>query len=119
MPSPSFGSGGTTLTNITLNQSIGSPGGVQWDGKHVAVGDQSTNVVYQFDVSGKKGTKTGSTPLTGAAEVVQFWIAGSKLIGPDAGAGDAGIWKYPAGGAALKTITGLYVPLGATLSEAK
>lgn len=111
--------GSTTLTNITLNQSIGSPGGVQWDGKHVAVGDQSTNVVYQFSISGKKGTKAGSTPLTGASEVVQFWIAGSKLIGPDAGAGDAGIWKYPAGGSALKTITGLYVPLGATLSKAR
>jgi hypothetical protein len=110
-------SGGTTLTNIELNQSIGSPGGVQWDGKHVAVGDESTNVVYQFNVSGKKGTRVGSTPLTGASEVVQFWIAGSKLIGPDAGAEDVGIWKYPAGGAALKTITGLYVPLGATLSE--
>ncbi|MGC9992737.1 MAG: hypothetical protein ABSD52_10150 [Candidatus Cybelea sp.] len=109
--------GSTTLTNITLGQSIGNPGGVQWDGKHIAVGDQSTNVVYQFSVSGKKGTKIGSTPLTGAADVVQFWIAGSKLIGPDAGAGDAGIWKYPAGGSALKTITGLYVPLGATLSK--
>jgi hypothetical protein len=111
--------GSTTLTDITLNQSIENPGGVQWDGKYVAVGDQSTNVVYQFDVSGKKGTKVGSTPLTGATEVVQFWIAGSKLIGPDAGAQDVGIWKYPAGGSALKTITGLYVPLGATLSKAK
>jgi hypothetical protein len=112
-------SGSTTFTNITLNQSIESPGGVQWDGKHIAVGDESTNVVYQFDVSGKKGTKAGSTPLTGAAQVVQFWIAGSKLIGPDAGAADVGIWKYPAGGAAIKKITNLYVPLGATLSEAK
>jgi hypothetical protein len=112
-------SGGTTLTNITLNQSIASPGGVQWDGKYVAVGDQSTNVVYQFSISGKKGTKAGSTALTGAAEVVQFWIAGSKLIGPDADGADVGIWKYPAGGSTLKTITGLYVPLGATLSEAK
>jgi hypothetical protein len=111
-------SGSTTFTNITLNQSIGSPGGVQWDGKHVAVGDQSTNIVYQFSISGKKGTKAGSTPLTGAAEVVQFWIAGSKLIGPDAGASDVGIWNYPAGGSATKKITGLYIPLGATLSKA-
>ncbi|HLY03812.1 MAG TPA: hypothetical protein VKR56_15105 [Candidatus Cybelea sp.] len=110
-------SGGTTLTNITLNQSIGNPGGVQWDGKHVAVGDQSTNVVYQFDVSGKKGTKAGSTALSGATEVVQFWIAGSKLIGPDAGEGNVGIWKYPAGGSEVKKITGLAVPLGATLSK--
>lgn len=110
-------SGSTTFTNVTLNQSIESPGGVQWDGRHVAVGDQSTNVVYQFSVSGKKGTKVGSTPLTGATEVVQFWIAGSKLLGPDAGASDVGIWKYPAGGAAIKKITGMSVPLGATLSK--
>lgn len=111
--------GSTSFTDVTLDQSITMGGGVQWDGKYLAVGDQSTNVVYQFSISGTKGKKTGSTPLTGATEVFQFWIAGTRLIGPDAGAADVGIWKYPAGGAAVKKITGLYVPLGATVSAAK
>jgi hypothetical protein len=111
--------GSTTFTNISLNQSIANPGGVQWDGKYVTVGDQSTNTIYQFNISGKKGTKAGSTSLGGATEVFAFWIAGSKVIGPDAGAADVKIWRYPTGGSAVKKIAGLYVPLGATLSPAK
>jgi DNA-binding beta-propeller fold protein YncE len=62
-------SGGSAIKKISLNQSIGSPGGVQWDGTHVAVGDSGANVIYQFTVSGKKGTKVGSTPLGDAAHV--------------------------------------------------
>ncbi len=109
--------GAGALTDITLNQSIGNPGGVEWDGRYVAVGDQTTNTIYQFAISGKKGTVAGSTVLGGATEVFQFWIERSKVIGPDGLAGDVGIWSYPAGGAALKTITGLYAPLGATVSK--
>ncbi len=111
-------SGGTSLQTLALNQSIGSAGGVAWDGKHVAIGDQATNVIYRFSIKGKKGTVVGSTPLNGATEVFQFWIAGSKVIGPDAGAADVGIWSYPAGGSPVKTIPGVYVPLGATVSKA-
>ena len=110
--------GGSALTNLTLDQSIGLPGAVQWDGKHVAVGDQSTNTIYQFSISGKSGKKTGSTALGGAAEVFQFWIAGSRVIGPDSSGADVKVWRYPAGGSALKTISGVYVPLGATVSAA-
>lgn len=110
-------SGATKLTKISLNQSISSAGAVQWDGKYVAIGDQSTNTIYQFAISGKKGTKVGSTALGGASQVFQFWIEGSKVIGPDSGVSDVGIWKYPAGGAALKTIGGVYAPLGATVSK--
>src|SRR6202034_3377504 len=40
--------GGSALKTITPNQYIGWPGGVQWDGKHVAIGDQITPVIYQF-----------------------------------------------------------------------
>lgn len=108
--------GSSALMNVALNQHIGSAGGVQWDGKYVAVGDQATNVVYQFVISGKKGKEVGSTPLSGASQVFQFWIGGSKLIGPDAGAADVGIWHYPTGGPAIKTIGGLYAPLGAAVS---
>jgi hypothetical protein len=111
-------SGSTSLITIALNQSIGSPGGVQWDGKHLAIGDQTTNAIYRFRMSGNTGTLVGSTPLKGATQVFQFWIAGSNVIGPDAGAADIGIWSYPAGGSPVKTIPGVYVPLGATLSKA-
>jgi hypothetical protein len=110
--------GAKALKPLGLNQSIQYPAGVQWDGKHVAVGDRDANVIYEFTIGKSGGTKVGSTPLAGANQVNQFFIAGKTLIGPEAGSADVGFWKYPAGGAAFKTIGGLEVPVGAVVSAA-
>lgn len=109
--------GAPKLLDIALDQPIGSGGGVQWDGRHVAVGDQSTNTIYRFKISGKKGTRVGTTSLESAGEVFQFFIFGKRIIGPDAAFADVGVWPYPAGGSPLKTIAGLYAPLGAVVSK--
>ena len=88
------------FTNIRLNQSIQSPGGVQWDGAHVAVGDQGNgegSVIYQFSVSGNKGKVVGSTPLNDSKDVAQFWIQGRKVVGPDYGAETLGPGSTPLG----------------------
>ena len=111
--------GGKKLVNITLDQNIVAAGGVQWDGKYVAVGDEASDTIYRFSISGKKGTTAGTAALSGGSAVVQFWIDGSKIVGPNSGLGTVGIWKYPAGGAPTKTIGGLYVPLGTVVSRAK
>ena len=51
---------------------------------------------------------------------MQFWIEQGSVIGPEFGANDVGIWAYPAGGSAKKTITGGFdEPWGATVSEVK
>ena len=47
--------GGKSLQNITLNQTIGGPGGVQWDGKYAAIADQEAPGIYQFTVTGSVG----------------------------------------------------------------
>jgi hypothetical protein len=112
-------SGGSSFTNITLNQSIAYPGGVQWDGKNTAVGDEQTGVIYEFTIKRKKGTKVGSTPLVGASAVYQFWIQGAKVVAPSEDTQSVMIYNYPAGGSATKTITGLDSPAGATVSRAK
>lgn len=112
-------SGGTSFSDLMLNQSIGFPGGVQWHGTHLAIGDQSAAVIYQFAIRGNNGTKVGSTPLTGSKDVVQFWIQGKKVIGPDAGLAHVAFYNYPAGGSPTKTITGLGEPVGLTISRAK
>lgn len=119
--------GASKLENLTLNQNIESPGGVQWDGRYLAIGDEATNTIYRFAISNQsgyaKGTKAGSTQLDGGNTIVQFWIDRAALhtrgnvIGPNSGSGTVGIWKYPAGGQPTKTITGLYVPLGTVVSE--
>jgi hypothetical protein len=109
--------GGSKLKSVLLNQTIAYPGGVQWDGKYVAVGDRDENVIYQFAVIGRGGTEIGSTPLDGADQVSQFFIQGKNVIGPEAGLNDVGIWKYPTGGVATKMIGGFEAPNGAAISE--
>lgn len=114
-----------TFTQLSLDQYIQIPGGVQWDGKHVAVEDQGAgyhgSTVYQVTVKGSTATAVGTTTLGGSADVIQFWIYGKQIIGPNIGSNpNVMSWKYPAGGSALKTITGgLIQPVGVTVSPAE
>jgi hypothetical protein len=112
--------GGTTFRNITLNQSFRAAGGIQWDGKHLAVGDFYAAMIYEFDISGKRGTEVGSTPLTGSGEVWQFFIDGNRVVAPssfsDEQPGFISIYDYPAGGAAKKTRFSANNPYGVAVS---
>jgi hypothetical protein len=119
--------GGSALKIITLNQSMGFPGGVQWDGQYMAVGSYyppptGKPVVYQFVVKGSKGTKVGTTALgSGASDVRQFWIQGHTIIAPNeySSKSDVLFYDYPAGGNATAKITaGVQGPAGAVVSQA-
>ena len=108
--------GGNTFTNIGLKKSIGEPGGIQWDGKYMAVGDQGGDI-YRYTISGGKATLKGATKLYGEGWIRQFWIEGSKVIGPNLNGSDAMFWYYPHGGEPFKTITKhLQRPFGVTIS---
>jgi sugar lactone lactonase YvrE len=107
-----------TFRNIAMPVVVDFPGGVQWDGTDVAVGDQQADVIYRVHVTGLTASIDGTTPLSGGLDVVQFWKEGKVVIGPDALAGDAPLWRYPAGGSPFKTIGGLAGPEGATVSVA-
>jgi hypothetical protein len=118
--------GGGALKSVTLNQNIGWPGGVQWDGKYVTVGDQTAPVIYQFVIQGTSGTKVGSTSLGGSdvGAVAQFLILGHRLIVPNGCTGSCTgnvlYYDYPAGGEATKTITnGVRYPHGLVVSKAQ
>ncbi len=108
--------GGTSFRKISLNQHIESPGGVQWDGTHMAVEDAFTAVIYRFTISGMKGKEVGSTPLIGSDNAVAFWIDGRKVIAPNVNGQTVMFWNYPAGGPSTKTIAGFVEPIGATVS---
>jgi hypothetical protein len=110
-------SGSKKFTNITLNQTIGFAGGVQWDGTHVAVGDVNTGIIYQFTIKRKKGTEVGSTPLNGSDRIFQFFIRGKMLVGPNTNSANVMFWNYPSGGTATKTISGLNQPIGSAVSS--
>jgi hypothetical protein len=118
--------GATTFADITFKGgAIDYPGGVQWDGKYVAVGDQAgesgfVSSIYQ--TTGAGGKIVSKTPLDdtadGSAEdIVQFWIDGKIVVGPNADGGDAGIYKYPAGGKPTQTLKKFDQPQGAVISQ--
>jgi hypothetical protein len=122
-------SGGNSLVNIKLDFiTIDYPGGVQWDGKDLAIGDQvyagsSAGVIYRVKVKGTIGKPVGETVLDDQSQPVnvgQFWIQGNRVVGPSYPT-SAGIWKYPAGGAALKILPGEapYGPIGSVVSLAE
>lgn len=123
--------GSSSFVNITLNQTIGWPSGVQWDGKYIAIGDQDTPVIYQFRISGWRGIEVASTPLGSHAEYVhQFWVEAPTLVAPNVyftGEGtkershyDVLFFKYPKGGMATKVVTeGTKFPTAAVVSLAK
>jgi hypothetical protein len=114
--------GSSTFANISLNAKIEWPGGVQWDGKYVAVGDTDTGTVYR--TNGAKGVVKGSTQLDGTNYVNQFWIAssagkkrkGAKLVAPSQDGGVVGFYEYPTGGSPVTTIA-VQEPFGATVSR--
>jgi hypothetical protein len=112
--------GGKRLVNLTLDQNIGWPGGVQWDGRYVAVGDADAGVIYQFSVNGKRGTLKGTTELTDADGVNVFWIERGNVIGPNDNGVNVMFWKYPAGGEPTKILSNPrpqpHHPFGATVS---
>ncbi len=97
------------------------PGQVQYDGKQIALGDQS----YQGSVGGgiyrMNGFKiTASCPLTGTADTAQWWIDGSTVVAPNyyfpSGQSDVLYFPYPKGGTATKTIDGFLEPIGSAVT---
>ncbi|MBV8531583.1 MAG: hypothetical protein JO104_09715 [Candidatus Eremiobacteraeota bacterium] len=110
--------GGRAFVPITLEKSIRTPGGVGWDGKHVAVGNSRASVIYEFDLKGGVGTMAGATRLGRGRAVSQFLIAGRYVIGANFAGASVMAWRYPAGGAPARKIGGLGQPFGVALSKA-
>ena len=109
---------GHNLREITLDQKFSFfPGGVQWDGRHAVVGDQNASDVYEFSIHGKTGTEMGTTPLTGAHNVMSFWLARNRIIAPDNTYGDVEFYKFPTGGSPVKSFS-ISGPTGVTVSIA-
>lgn len=101
--------GGTTWKAVAYSgPAITFPGGMQWDGKYLAVGDQSGpsgySVIYRCKASGASvSCDDRVVDLKSSTDVAQFFIKpGAKgVVGPASepveGSGIA-TWPYPAGG---------------------
>jgi len=115
--------GSSAFTNINVTQKITVPGGVQWDGKYVAVADANgpgDGTIYQFRISGSTATEVSATTLADSQNIHQFWIDPSRrrIVAPSASLSTVGYWKFPSGGDPTKTIGGLNIPEGVAISKA-
>ena len=91
-----------------LNVSFSGLGGVQWDGKYIAIGSTPGGEdasIYRVSVSKKLVTVKGIVRLDRGqhkVDVRYFWIGGRTLVG--AFGNDIGFWKYPTGGEVNKLL---------------
>ena len=91
---------------------------MQWDGTYVTVFDQDTSETYQYTVSGTTATLKNTVQFTGASDCAQTWIVKGLVYCGDAGNNDGEVFKYPAGGSAIATLTGNFdFPLGVTVAK--
>ena len=125
--------GGNSLRIVSMNQTVGFPGGLQWDGQYLALGDQLYQgrhdaAVYQIAISGSAGSVEGTTVLSGSCGIGGFAISGAgqkrlqsgeELAMVDPCQNNAKLYAYPAGGYSLDTLTGSQYPLAATISYAQ
>lgn len=121
--------GKKTFTNITLKgATIHFPGDVQWDSKYVTVADQECMGEYPYSTciyqtTGAGGKIVGNTPLTGSGDIINLWIDGNTVVGPNTTGtyeNEVLFYKYPAGGKPTKTLkNGFDYPTGAAVSAAQ
>lgn len=105
----------STWQTLSLSNSVGFPGQVQFDGKYVTVNDQDAHDIFGYTCSGTSCTLEQTVALTGSSDCDQTWIAKGYVICPDAGNSDGEIYAYPAGGSILATLTGSFdEPLAAS-----
>jgi hypothetical protein len=124
--------GSNSLQLVSVGGTIQFPGGVQWDGQYVAVGDQAVggtrkSAILQIAVAGSQGSIQSTTRLSGSCDVLGFGIvnAGSRrrpvanvVVAPDDCQNDAKFYLYPAGGRATMTLAGFQYPVSAVYSPA-
>ena len=115
-------SGGGGLIAIKTKPSLQYPGGMQWLGNHLLIGDLNHGIVYQFSVKDGKAHETGSTPLTGSPNIEQFLVTGSRIIVPSGNVGEKSGWvnfyPYPAGGLPTRNLPNFGLPYAAVISRA-
>ncbi len=110
--------GSSKFQTITTSNTVVFPGSVQWDGKYLTVFDQDANAMYRYTVSGTTATLKGTVSYSGVGDCAQTWIGTGVVFCADAGTDGAEVFKYPAGGSPIATLTGSFdQPLGVVAAE--
>jgi hypothetical protein len=98
--------GSSTWETLSLSNSIEFPGQVQFDGKYITVNDQEARDIFGYTCKGTSCTLKRTVSLSGSSDCDQTWIGNGVAFCPDAGNGDVEVYKYPAGGSPIATLTG-------------
>lgn len=108
--------------SIRLKHAIIHPGGLQWVGDELVVGDQgpidSPSTIYEFTMKGAVGKLVGTTPLANSCNMLQFVVAGKTIVAGNTCEKTVRYFAFPHGGMSTKTIkSGLSQPTGVALSR--
>jgi hypothetical protein len=118
------------FTPVTLDESIHYARAIGAVGPDVDVVDDDSPgnpLIYRFTISGSTGKEVGAAELQASYVAVDFYVVGKTLVVTNSkgysggGNGDVEYFKYPNGGAPIKSFTYLpyFVPQAVTISEVK
>jgi hypothetical protein len=99
-------SGSSSFSPVTLSNAIEFPGGIQWDGKYVTLNDQEGHAIYGYTCSGMRCTLKRTVSLSGSSDCAGTWIGNGDVFCADGGNEAVEVFKYPAGGSPIATLTG-------------
>ncbi len=102
-------SGGSAFEQLSIGNSVGNPGQVQWDGKYITYqSDAKGNpIVSRLTIEGSSVTIAGTTRLNGIKKwPARSWIYRNRIVVPYSNGGarlrKLSAWNYPMGGAIEK-----------------
>ncbi len=101
--------GASGFTSLSVSNAVGQPGQVQWDGKYMTYESTFDPKLSRLAISGSIATIVGTTHFKGlSSRIAQSWLYSGNIILPfntnHFRSNNIGIWKYPRGGAPIKTI---------------
>jgi hypothetical protein len=103
--------GSQTFEKLTIDQSVGIPGQMQWDGEYLTYESQSGSqpTIAQLSVAGSDASVVSQTVLKRVPDALALsWIYRGTVVAPYSRQGphrtSVGIWKYPKG-SSMKRVT--------------
>lgn len=113
--------GKTSFKNFNVSQWLLYPGGVQWDGKYMAIGN-GDHTIYRFSFNNGQIKEIGKTSLADVEQVFQFVLVGGDVIGgnvDNSSESAIDLWKYPAGGNPIRTLAAVKNVTAVAISPGK
>jgi hypothetical protein len=98
--------GSSTWETLSTSNSVEFPGQVQFDGTYITVNDQEAHDIFGYTCKGTSCSLKRTVSLSGSSDCDQTWIGIGVVFCPDAGLATGSVYKYPAGGSSIATLSG-------------